>query len=276
MRFKIALLQMLVEGGHKERNLAHAEELIAEAARNGAQLAVLPEAMDLGWTHPSCQQEAEPIPEGEPAQRLKRAAVQHRIFICSGLTEREGERIFNSALLIDRQGRVLCTHRKLNELTIGHPYYAQGDRLNVARTELGTLGLMICADGFARDRVLSRALGYMGADIIVSPSAWAMPADHDDTRESYGAVWRDAYIPVAREFSMWIVGVSNVGPIRQGPWVGQKCIGCSLAVGPTGEVLLRGPYGEDAEAILYLDIDPVERPARGCGWEELWREQRDE
>jgi hypothetical protein len=37
--------------------------------------------------------------------------------------------------------------------------------------------LMICADGFAKDRVLSRALCYMGADILLSPSVWAVPAE---------------------------------------------------------------------------------------------------
>ena len=74
------------------------------------------------------------------------------------------------------------------------------------------------------------------------------------------------YKPVAKEFAMWILGVSNVGQIEAGPWAGRKCIGCSLVVGPDGEEVLQGPYGEDAETILYVDIDPQPRPARGCGW----------
>ncbi len=59
--FKLALIQMHVEGGDKKRNLNHAVELIAEAAANGAQVALLPECLDLGWTHPSSLTEAEPI-----------------------------------------------------------------------------------------------------------------------------------------------------------------------------------------------------------------------
>jgi predicted amidohydrolase len=80
---------------------------------------------------------------------------------------------------------VLCLkHRKVNEVPGALPLYDQGDRLNVAHTEFGTIGLMICSDAFARDRVLSRALGHLGADIILSPSAWVVPATHDNTNQS--------------------------------------------------------------------------------------------
>ena len=273
MRFKTALLQMRVAGGQKQQNLAHAEELIAVAASSGAALAVLPEAMDLGWTHPSSRNEAEPIPDGEACQRLMQAARHHGIHICAGLTEKAGDRVYNAAVIINDCGDLLCRHRKLNELAIGHEYYAQGDRLNVVSTELGTLGLMICADGFAQDRVLSRSLCYMGADVILSPSAWAVAADHDNVAQPYGDTWRNAYVPVAKAFSVWVLGVSNVGPIDAGPWAGRKCIGCSLAIGPDGEEILQGPYGQDAEAILYVDIEPRERPARGGGWNEHWKRQ---
>ena len=270
MAFKAALIQMRVEGGAKQRNLAHAEALIAEAAAQGAALAVLPEIMDLGWTHPSCRAEAEPIPAGASCTRLMNAAARHGIAVCAGLTERAGDNVYNAAVLIDAAGTLLCRHRKLNELAIGHDCYDQGDRLNVAQTEHGTWGLMICADGFARDQVLSRALGYMGADVILSPSAWAVPADHDQAKEPYGALWRRVYKAVAAEFSLWVIGVSNVGPIEAGPWAGHSCIGCSLVIGPDGNDVLQGPYGVDAEAILYVDIEPRQRPARGCGWTDHW------
>jgi len=51
-------------------------------------------------------------------------------------------------------------------------------------------------------------------------------------------------------------GVSNVGRLTAGPWEGRKVIGCSLAVGPGGEVLARGPYGEHAEALVVVDVEP--------------------
>ena len=189
--FKVALLQMRVVGGDKQRNLQHAAELVAEAAANDVDLVLLPEAMNLGWTHPSSRQQADPIPAGETCRALCDMARSHGIFVCAGLVEQAEDRVFNSAVIIDRQGEVILLHRKLNELTIGHEYYAEGDRLNVCETELGTLGLMICADAFAQDQVLGRALGYMGADVILSPSAWAVPANHDNRVEPYGQLWRE-------------------------------------------------------------------------------------
>lgn len=260
---------MRVHGGQLSQNLGHAAELIAEAAGRGADLALLPEALDLGWTHPDARNHGTTIPDGEACAALARAARQHRIFVCAGMTEKDGDRTYNAAVIIDRDGEVILRYRKLNELEIGHASYDQGDRLGVCHTELGTLGLMICADGFASGLVLGRTLGHMGADIILSPSAWAVPPGHDQVREPYGRIWRDSYIPVCREFSLWIAAVSNVGPIVAGPWEGRDCIGCSLVIDPQGEEILRGPYGADAETILYTEVQPLERPARGCGWQEM-------
>jgi len=265
--FKLALIQMLVEGGERDANLQRAAEYLNAAANHGANVALLPECFDLGWTHPSSSTMADSIPDGFACQLLCDLAKSTGLTICAGLTEKMNQQIFNSAVLIDGAGQLLCLHRKLNELEIGQQYYAQGDRLNVAQTEFGRFGLMICADGFARDRVLAKALCYMGADVILSPSSWVVPADHDNKRNPYGDVWRDAYIPVAKDFAVAIFSASNVGPVNAGPWQGRKCIGCSLAISPQGEQLLQGPYGANAEAILYLDVQPVHRPTRGTGWD---------
>ena len=268
--FKLALVQMRVEGGRRASNVRRAVERIETAAVHGAQVVVLPEAMNLGWTHSSAETEADEIPDGFSCSKLREAARQNKVYVCAGLVEWAGRHVFNSAVLIGPQSEVILHHRKLNELEIGHDFYAQGDRLGIAHTPLGTLGVMICADAFARGQIISRTLGLMGADIILSPCAWVVPADHDNEKEPYGKLWLDNYCPVALDFRMWIVGVSNVGWLTDGPWKGRKCIGCSLVVGPDGQPELTGPYGVDAETILYVDIKPEPRPARGDGWEKIW------
>lgn len=251
---RLAMAQMLVEGGRKDANLARACTRIAEAAAAGAQIIVLPEALDLGWTHPSALTDAEPVPGGGPFERLRDAAARHGLFVCAGSTELADEKVFNAAVLIGPDGGLLLHHRKLNELGIGRAFYARGDRLGVAETPFGRIGVMICADAFAPGQVVGRTLGLMGADLILSPCAWAVPVDHDNARETYGQLWRDNYGPVARDFGLWIAGVSNVGPITGGPWIGRRCIGNSLLVGPDGEPALTGPYGADAEALLLADL----------------------
>ena len=264
--FRLGLCQMYVTPGDKPANLRRARTLIDRAAQGGADVVVLPEAMDFGWTHPSARTLASSRDE-DSFHVLDKAARAHGIYVCSGVIEHDGEHLYNAAVLIDPVGRLLLHHRKLNELDIAHDLYAQGDRLRVAHTPLATFGLMVCADGFAPGHVVSRTLALMGADVILSPSAWAVPADHDDAATPYGKVWHDCYEPVAKEFGLWVVGVSNVGPITAGPWAGRKCIGCSLVIGPGGRTVLRGPYGEDAEAVLFVDVAPHRRSVRGSGWQ---------
>ena len=269
--FKLAMVQMKVTGGDRADNLARAAKRIDEAAAHGAQIVLLPEAMDLGWTHPSALTDAQPIPEGETCQILMRKAKEHNIYLCSGLIEKEGETVYNSAVLINPQGEIILLHRKINELDIGFPYYTLGGRLGVVKTELATFGLFICADANADDFVLTRSLGYMGADVILSPCSWAVPADHDNSKEPYGDLWKGAYGPIAKDFSMWIAGCSNVGWMNDGPWKGWKGIGCSLVMNPDGEVAFFGPYGEDADVILDIDVTPRPRPAQGTDWGKVWQ-----
>ena len=268
--FTLALCQMKVLGGDRSANLAHAGEMIAEAAAGGAQFILLPEAMDLGWTDPSALTGAEPVPGGKTCRFLSDMALKYHLYICSGLIEKDGDKVYNSAVIIDPRGELILLHRKINELDIGHPYYALGDRLNVCHTEFGTMGLLICADANTEGFVLTRSLAFMGADVILSPSSWAVVADHDNLKDPYGGMWKDAYKPVAADFRVWIASCSNVGWMTGGPWEGWKGIGCSMVIGPGGTDVLHAPYGESADTILYVEITPEQRPGQGTGWNKYW------
>jgi hypothetical protein len=57
-------------------------------------------------------------------------------------------------------------------------------------------------------------------------------------------------------YDLPMVGVSCVGALADGPWKGRKAIGCSLATNCRGEVIAMGPYGEAAEALVVVDIEP--------------------
>jgi len=269
-KFKLALIQMKVIGGDRKANLDHAREMIDEAASNNAEVILLPEAMDLGWTDPSALTEAQSIPEGQTCRVLINMAKKHGIFICSGLIEKAGDKVYNSAIIINPEGEIILTHRKINELDIGHPYYALGDKLNVCKTPFGTFGLLICADANTENQVLTRSLAFMGADIILSPSSWAVPPNHDNAKEPYGSLWETAYMPVAKDFSVWIASTSNVGIMTAGPWKDWNGIGCSMVVNHKGELVTKGPYGAEADTIIYVDIAPVPRPAQGTDWPGYW------
>lgn len=270
--FKLALAQMTVEGGDVPGNLRRAEQHVQRAARAGADVVLLPEALDAGWTHPSSRLLAEPIPGGTAFETFRRSARDNGVFVCAGLTERSGNQVFNAAVIVSPQGELLLHHRKLNELDIGHDVYDQGDRLGVCETPFGAMGLMICADGYVRGQFIARSLGIMGADVILSPCAWAVPPGYDNAKQPYGRNWRENYGCVARDFRLWIAGCSNVGEINGGPWKGHSCIGCSLVVGPSGEPAVKGDFGANEDNLILVDIAPQPRPARGTSWGKLWEQ----
>lgn len=257
--FRLGMAQILVEGGNPVANIERATVATCQAAKLGCDIIVLPECLDLGWTDPSARELAQTIP-GPHFDRLSAAAADAGIFVAAGLVERSGTRLFNAAVLIDRRGDLLLHHRKINELDIALDLYSIGDRLGVIETELGTLGLAICADNFSSSLAVGHVLARMGAQVILSPSAWAVDADHDNRREPYGKLWLDAYSELTRLYDVTVVGVSNIGSITGGPWKGRKCIGCSLAVATQG-VIGRGPY--DEAGITCVDIRPRPPVARG-------------
>lgn len=260
MDVQVAMAQLRVEPGEPEANLDRAAQLVQRAAEAGADVVVLPECSDLGWMHASARTLAEPIP-GRTADAFAVMAAENRVHVVAGLVERSGEQLFNSAVLLSADGEILARHRKITELGIALDLYAVGTALAVTPTSFGAVGLDVCADNAPDSLALGRALGQMGAQVLLSPCAWAVPPDHDEDREPYGRMWLDAYTALASEYRMPVVGVSNVGPVIGGPWDGRRCIGASLAVGPSGEVLARGRY--DAEDLVVVTVplrDPDDVP----------------
>ena len=122
--FKLGIIQMRVEPGARAQNIDRAVCMIYGALSKGAQVIVLPEALPLGWTHRSARVEAESIPKGQWCRILADTARKNAVWICSGVIERCGDKIFNSAVLLDDRGKVALVHRKINELDIALDLYA--------------------------------------------------------------------------------------------------------------------------------------------------------
>lgn len=257
---RVAAGQMLVEGAAVAANLARAEQMIEQAGARQCDLIVLPECLDVGWTQPDSHLLADPIP-GPRTKRLGQAAARAGVVVAAGLTERLGDLIYNAAVILDRDGALRLVHRKINVLEIAQDLYQIGDRLGVARTEIGLLGLNICADNFPNALDIGNTIGRLGAQILLSPSAWAVDADHDNSATPYGAIWQEAYRELARRHQMPIVGASSVGPIDAGPWAGRRCIGCSLVVDRSGDTVAKGRY--DEEQLLVAEVEILDERPRG-------------
>jgi predicted amidohydrolase len=112
-------------------------------------------------------QQAEPIP-GPTTERMSEQARRHRSWITFSIVEREGSDLFNTAVLIDRTGRIAGKYRKVQlpfeEVSIG---IAPGSGFPVFETDFGKVGLLICHDASFPEA--ARELSLKGAEIILMP-----------------------------------------------------------------------------------------------------------
>jgi predicted amidohydrolase len=141
--------------------------LIAEAAKQGADLVVLPETLTFfgtGSTYADC---AEPIP-GPSTEYFGSLAKQHDLYIVAGLLERERHLVYNVAVLLGPDGAIVGKYRKVTlprgEIEGG---ITPGDEYPVFNTRFGRVGMMICYDGFFPE--VARALSNRGAEVIAWP-----------------------------------------------------------------------------------------------------------
>lgn len=245
-RMKVAVAQIPVVMGKKEANVETIFGAVLEASRKRCDVVVLPECSLTGWLSSAARAGAEPVP-GPLTECLSEAARRYRIAVVVGFEEREGARIYNSAVLIDRKGRMLARHRKINELEIGLRLYTRGSSLEVADLDGRRVALHICADSWIPE--ITDALYCMGARVIFSPCAWAIQPGGEECN----IAWiRETYAARAKGKDLFIVSPNGVGKVTEGPWKGRILQGHSLVTGPGGKNLLQGPLSRPALLTLEL------------------------
>jgi len=143
------------------------EPLIAEAARQKADLIVLGETLTYYASGKSMVDAAEPIP-GPSTDYFGSLARKHGLHIVAGLVERAGHLVYNTAVLLDPEGHLVGSYRKTTlprtEVKAG---IAPGSECPVFDTRIGKIGVMICYDGFFPE--VARELTNCGAEIIAWP-----------------------------------------------------------------------------------------------------------
>ncbi|MCB2376772.1 carbon-nitrogen hydrolase family protein [Hymenobacter sp. BT635] len=266
---RFGLGQLLVEGGEPHRNLERAAQMIAEAARQGCDLVLLPETLDFAWTHPSALEEAQPIP-GAFSELLCQEALRHNIMVCAGLTERLNGRNYNAALLISAQGEILTKYHKINLLAVEQPFYAVGQTLNVVDTPLGKIGVNVCADNYLDGLAIGHTLARMGAEFILAPASWTVDFSITEENDPYQEKWVRPFSILARLYNVAVLSTTSVGYIVGGPYEGKKSIGCSLAVDASG-IRAQGAFNEFAGQLTVADIPRPVRPEQGTAIGEMLR-----
>ncbi len=251
MVLRVAAIQ-LNSRDDKAANLAAAEAAIARAAEGGAELVALPELWTYLGPDDGHAANAEPIP-GPVTERLAALARRHHVILHGGSfleVDRSsgGERIYNTAVLFDRQGHLVARYRKLHlfdaEPTADARAYREsatttaGDEIVVADVEGLRLGLAICYD--LRFPELFRALVLGGAEIIILPSAFTLETGRDH--------WEVLIRARAIENGCYVIAPAQFGPRPPG----RVTYGRSLVVDPWGTVLAQAP---DGTGIVRADLD---------------------
>jgi predicted amidohydrolase len=164
---RLAAVHYRPQGKTPEENRRQFLPLIEEAARQKADLVVLGETLTYVATGQTYADVAEPIP-GPSTEFFGELAKKHNLYIVPGLVERDGHLIYNVAVLLGPDGRLIGKYRKVclprGEIEKG---CSPGCEYPVFPTRFGQVGLMVCYDGFFPE--VARRLTNNGAEVIAWP-----------------------------------------------------------------------------------------------------------
>jgi len=247
---KIAMAQINCIDGDLSGNLVRITNAIGEARQQQADIIVFPESSLLGWINPEAFHRASPIP-GRESEIICQLAKKYKIHICIGLDEKDGDRLYDSAILIDDNGKILLKHRKINVLPeLMTPPYSVGDGVQAVQTRFGIIGVMICADSF-RDNLIE-SMKEKKPDLLLIPYGWAAP---ENEWPGHGRELLKVVRKTAIKVNCPVVGTNLIGQVSHGPWTGQIYGGQSVAFDPgTNQLFIGKDRDKDLLIIsLYLN-----------------------
>lgn len=238
-----------------EAALHHVLHPVRQAAGQGAQLIVTPEATNLlqkdrAKLFPLLRRPAEDVVVQGLAEAARELSVW--ILIGSALVLREDGKAANRSMLISPEGRVTATYDKLHMFDVDLPTgetareseaYEPGDRAVVAEAAGARLGLTVCYD--LRFPALYRALALAGAQVMTIPSAFTRP-----TGEAH---WEVLMRARAIETGSFVVAPAQGGRHEdgRGTW------GHSIVVAPWGEIIAQLDHDEPGVLLADLDLSAV-------------------
>ncbi len=245
---RVAMAQMDIIDGNLKMNMWRAEKIIRKAADYCVDMVCLPEAADFGWLYQQARTNASPIP-GKYTDFLSALAKELNIWISAGCLEKDGDRTYNSAVIIDRKGKIVLKHRKIKTLSslTSHLYdRGKSDDVKVVDTEFGRIGLTICADNF--DSENTEKIVNLGAWLLITPHGFAAKENDLDNN---AVEYMNHIKSLAARTKLWVVGTNSCfSLVSGGEWEGYLHSGCSTIADPDGKVVAIGKLKEP-DLIIY-------------------------
>jgi N-carbamoylputrescine amidase len=259
-KFRIGLVQMACSKDPNE-NLAKAEWRIREAAGKGAQIVCVEELFRSQYF---CREEdpglfdlAEPVP-GPTSESFARLARELQVAIIGSVFERRAAGVYhNTALVIDADGTLLGTYRKMH--IPDDPgyyekyYFTPGDLgFRCFDTRFARVAPLICWDQWYPEAARLAALA--GAQVLFYPTAIGW---HPAEKARQGAAQHEAWRTIQRAHAiangLYVAAVNRVG-YEGPPETGLEFWGGSFVADPFGQVLVEASH--DGEETLIVECDP--------------------
>lgn len=241
---RVAIHQCAGVPGDVAANLAILRRAAGDAAGQGARLLILPELFLTGYNlGADLAALAEPL-DGPTLQAVGEAARASGLAILTGFCERDGARLYNSAVLVERDGSLQACYRKCHVYgPMENAVFSAGEALVRTTVDGVRIGLLVCYDVEFPETARAHALA--GVDLLAVPTTLSAPYDN---------VARLLVPARAMENQIYLAYANRVGAENGLRYVGQSCI-----VDPDGRDLARADAA--SEALIVAEVAPVDRGA---------------
>ncbi|MCR4471620.1 carbon-nitrogen hydrolase family protein [Burkholderia sp. SCN-KJ] len=235
---QVELAQLSLIDGHVAHNTRKVIDTIGRVdMAGGTKLIVFPETTLSGFPTRDNVAEVAQTLDGPGLSAVRDAARQKGVAVAVGLAERDGNRFYNTTVLVDEQGDIVLRYRKTHLWASDVGVFTPGDRFATCIWNGLTVGLLICYD--IEFPETARAVGALDADLLIVTNG---------NMDPFGPVHRRAIAARAMENQMFAVMVNRCGAGDDN----LTFAGLSALVDPFGETALE--LGRD-EAVVQANLD---------------------
>lgn len=237
---RVAAAQISCALGDHAANMRKVRDFAALAKRSASELVIFPEMIDTGYSMPVIQKQAKKWTDGALPE-LQKIAKENSIAIIAGISDRDGDSIFNAQVFVNSKGEVLAKYRKTHLVTAApldeRVCLSPGNEFVSCKIDSFNFGLSICYD--LRFPEMARTLVVKhGASVIVNSSAWpVVRAEHLRILAVARAVENQSYFIIANR-----VGTDD----------GVTFCGGSVIVDPSGKIIATA--SSDREELIQATI----------------------
>lgn len=241
MTLRVAVVQTAPTLGAVDDNLGEVRRVVERLAGQ-VDVAIFPELFTTGYWRegPDHAALAERVP-GRTTEWLGQLATIAGVSLIGTILEREGDAVFDTAIVIGPDGALRATYRKTHLYPAEREHFAAGDRFTVVDVGGTRIGLAICFEHAFPEIFAELALA--GAQLVAIPSA--VPVD-------YEYLLRLRTRARAQDNQLFVAAANLVGDDGHNVWCGG-----SMLVDPRGEVLAEANGTSPEVLVVGIDLDRI-------------------